>query len=651
MPSALASATWWRSSSKFTASFWPIPSDCKRRAILLSRLPSCLDLLVEHGGTGPQDLLVAAQYQGQIALAVLPTAHRKVALPGTSEGADLVLLLADGADLRAWQRYLQPYGVGPALAEKPSASEASRPRRPREELRDSPSRQQRRRQEGERDDERGDERGRDAAHRDDDPQPDDETGVLARLRRWFRSEDEDEDEREDEREEPDASHSAPPPASGGTNSGASSQGYRSRSGASSRRGGPTPPPSPQVSFVDQRSWFRGERSLGTQLSSNAGWLADRMQVADFGLAHAPAQLPLPHRYAPVAIFADFDRKRQRWAPLAADPQWRTGGARAGRLHLRGKLPSPEAVIPMPLYGRYVGHSSSSDVRIVEGRDATVLLSTGDPTLSLTIDLDSAPNFTNATPARASKAMLAPSVADRELPEEALDLIASLEREPSALAIAGSVCAFVKKRYAYDPSYLEDPQVAAWLQERSAGRSNTHIAALHAGADARHLGRGVCYELNALVCELLRRAGVPAAVATGWTFDRGHVDEPDHLWAMALLQTGDGPRWLPVDASTTTRGRPLHAAHRPPGPWRADKAKARGVEPPEWDVQAVEHIQRDTLPISDLLRVARYLERTTGRHLGTRGEILAACRELLSDPKRAKRLADLLGEGDSDPSAT
>ncbi len=234
-----------------------------------------------------------------------------------------------------------------------------------------------------------------------------------------------------------------------------------------------------------------------------------------------------------------------------------------------------------------------------------------------------------------------SIADRELPEEALDLVESLSREDSALEIAGVIRSFVRKRYVYDPSYLEDPQMAAWLQERSAGRSNVHIAALHAGGDAKHLGRGVCYELNTLVCELLRRAGVQAAVATGWTFDRGYIDEPDHLWAMALTQTREGARWLPVDASTTQNGRPLHAAHRPPGPWRADKRKARAPQDPKWDTIEYEHRSVEALPLGDLLRVARYLENSTGRHLGTRGEILAACREILSTPERRAALADFL----------
>ena len=64
---------------------------------------------------------------------------------------------------------------------------------------------------------------------------------------------------------------------------------------------------------------------------------------------------------------------------------------------------------------------------------------------------------------------------------------------------------------------------------------------HQPQHAHHLGRGVCYELNVLHCELLRRVGVPAAVAVGWTLGDGALLEPDHLWAMALLPSPDGPR--------------------------------------------------------------------------------------------------------------
>ncbi len=220
------------------------------------------------------------------------------------------------------------------------------------------------------------------------------------------------------------------------------------------------------------------------------------------------------------------------------------------------------------------------------------------------------------------------------------------RAGAAFERAVDIREFVRSRYAYDPTYLEDPGIAAWLRQRARGRSNEHIAALHAGGDAEHLGRGVCYELNMLACELLRRAGIPAAIATGWTFDRGFVDEPDHLFAMALLQTADGPRWLPLDASTTQTGRPLHAGHRPPGPWRpADRGAAPPPAPSSTTTGRAGTTRQPRVPIGELVRVARYIEDATGRHLGSREELDRACRELLRDPERSAELAALLERTD------
>jgi transglutaminase-like putative cysteine protease len=157
---------------------------------------------------------------------------------------------------------------------------------------------------------------------------------------------------------------------------------------------------------------------------------------------------------------------------------------------------------------------------------------------------------------------------------------------------------------------------------------------------------VCYELNTLACELLRRAGIPAAVAVGWTFDRGQLDEPDHLWAVALLPTPEGPRWMPVDASTTRAGTPLHAGRRPPGPWRARPPRRQAPPPrtPAWMQAPARQWERgDAVPLADLVRVARYLEALAGRGPDSAGsadsadELRRRCRELLRDPERAAAL--------------
>jgi len=599
------------------------PEALQNDTATLEMLPRCLDALIELGARGPKQLPVAAMRKGEHVLVVLPVPGRIVGLPQQIDDADLVLRLADGADMYAWTRYLRPYGVGPAIEEEPTAP-APRTPAPRTPAPPTPAPPT----------ELHEERRPQRTYDDEEEEPEG-PGVISRLRSWFRGNDDDDDQSSQTAE-----------AAWGDASSTRHQPGREQDSEASGQGSSDSEP-PPFRPVDQRAWFRGERKLSSQLTSNPSWLADRTRVAEFGLAHSPHQLPVPHRYAPNAIFASFDKRRQQWKPLRCDPKWRQGGGPAGRLHMRGKLPSPEARVPMPLYGRFVESRSSGEARVVEGPNAIALLSKSDPTITITIDLDASPNFSESTKGGSDKELCAHSVSDRELPEEVLDLVESLQREDSALQVAGVIRSFVRKRYAYDPTYLEDPQMAAWLQERSAGRSNIHIAALHAGGDAKFLGRGVCYELNALVCEMLRRAGVQAGVATGWTFDRGYIDEPDHLWAMALVQTSAGPRWLPVDASTTQNGRPLHAAHRPPGPWRADKRKARPLQEPKWDTTELDTPSVESLPLGDLLRVARYLEGATGRHLGSRGEILAACREVLSDESRREALTDLLGSAPID----
>ena len=358
-------------------------------------------------------------------------------------------------------------------------------------------------------------------------------------------------------------------------------------------------------------------------------------------------LPLPYRYGPLAVFGAFDRARQSWRRLPQESDWRTGGGVAGRVQLRGRLPAGEAIIPLPLYGRVVDHDQGETTRLVDSPDGTVAISRSDVVITIAVELHEAPDFTEARAAAGvPKELCAPTVSEQELPVEVLDLLASLTGETNALVVAETVRSFVRERYVYDPTYLENPEVAAWLRQRTSKRSNIHVAALHAGRDTDHLGRGVCYELNALVCELMRRSEIPCAVAKGWTFDRGYIDEPDHLWAMALIDAGEGPRWLPLDASTTRTGRPLHAANRPPGPWTARARHAKPPREPEWAKREPDRRRAKSMPISDLLRVARYIEQMTDTHLGTRTELLAACRALLSDPEAAGMLARILAGADS-----
>lgn len=401
---------------------------------------------------------------------------------------------------------------------------------------------------------------------------------------------------------------------------------------------------------DHSQWFRPRQHMGPQLGDNSQWADDRQNMPVFGLAFAPRRLPAPHLYAAQSILDHFDVGGQRWTATALPTDWAQAVAPGGfKVRMRGRLPAGEVLLPVPAYGRVIDLSARPDGRLIASRGrGTIFYAERDADVEYTVALDEPPDFGGAevSPERILAALgrarhlAAPTVPDRELPDEVHDFVDSiLETWSDALGRVLAVREFIRTRYYYDPAYIENPVVGRWLSQVSRGRGNAHIAAMHAGRDADYLGRGVCYELNSLACELIRRVGIPAAVATGWTLDRGQIDEPDHLWAVALMPTEDGMRWLPIDASTTRDGQPLHSGRRPPGPWRARQPRQRQSPPtaPSWSQTPTRTHERDTsMPISDLMRVLRHLESVAGEAPSSTGELRKRCRELLGDPAAARQ---------------
>ncbi|MEM9488614.1 MAG: hypothetical protein AAGC55_05690, partial [Myxococcota bacterium] len=84
----------------------------------------------------------------------------------------------------------------------------------------------------------------------------------------------------------------------------------------------------------------------------------------------------------------------------------------------------------------------------------------------------------------------------------------------------------------------------------------------------------------------------------------------------------------------------------PGPWRvrAQRQQAPPPQAPSWARDtARRHEERGPAPpVSDLLRVIRYLEVLTGRDSAS-GDVRTRCRELLGDPERAAALLRLLSD--------
>jgi hypothetical protein len=371
------------------------------------------------------------------------------------------------------------------------------------------------------------------------------------------------------------------------------------------------PPEPQRGARDHREWFRPVFRVAPQLDAAPQWLADRPKIPLFGFAFAPEALPAPYLYGPLFIGDRFDPSTQQWLQTRVLAEWQAPGPGEGAtIALRGRVPSGEVVLPLPLYARLL-EVDAGDARLSYTREGRPLLRVpSDREIEYTAVRAPVPDFRGEIAERSPpRALLEPTVPNKELPVEVHRFLERQDPSVPALDRALAVQDFVRERYRYDGAGLEDPDFARWLRSVTVGRRHRQIAMLHARRDGRHLGAGVCFELGALATELLRRSGVPAAVCTGWTFDRGTVSEPDHLWSLALLPTRLGLRWLPIDASTTRQGRPLHSGPRPPGPWRAPPPPARPG--PQWDEQ----------------------------------EILRRCQAMLSDPDKTERLLGLLREED------
>jgi Transglutaminase-like superfamily len=303
--------------------------------------------------------------------------------------------------------------------------------------------------------------------------------------------------------------------------------------------------------------FRPQHEIGTQLEGGEGWVEARAKRPAFGFRFTPESLPSPWLYAPKIVATEFDQRSQSWQPSPLERPESRGNA--GTVRLLGSLPAGDSVMPIPLYGRLTGFTPAEASCFPTAVGSMVRLDHG-AAVTMDVVLGVAPD---ASAARVSSVDATRSfVPDGELPEEVLAFVEDLE-PASPLATAKTIRDFVRRRYRYDPTYLEDASVGRWLARVARGRAHAHVAALHAGADGEYLGAGVCHELNSVTCELLRRASIPAGIATGWVFTGGGLSEPDHLWVNVFLEGPRGePIWVPIDASTTARGRPLRVARRP-----------------------------------------------------------------------------------------
>ncbi len=292
-----------------------------------------------------------------------------------------------------------------------------------------------------------------------------------------------------------------------------------------------------------------------------------------GMLHQPRVLPAPHRYVVHTLASVFDPSTQRWSPgpLPRLTALFDGEPSGHSVAFAGSLAPGRSVLPVPLFGDItrleVIDADPSSVRprgrLVAGSAVVDVEGSTPVQIRYEVSLRRPPTLTEDD-------STAWEVGPPTLPREALPrpvrtwVERNLSAERGVWEQARRVEAFVQRHYTYDLDFRERPAVQRAARELVPGAGCHHLALLHASAEGSVLGRGVCYELNVLVVELLRHLGIPSLVATGWMLDEGFAARPDHLFALALVPTAAGPCLMPLDASTGPGGhvRPLAGAHPP-----------------------------------------------------------------------------------------
>lgn len=194
-----------------------------------------------------------------------------------------------------------------------------------------------------------------------------------------------------------------------------------------------------------------------------------------------------------------------------------------------------------------------------------------------------------------KSLLQPSVPLNQLHPEVQDWLVELKKVASPWHRSLRAQNFVQRRYVYDDDFTSIPAVKKRRSTLKKDIGNHYIELLHASGNEHHLGRGICYELNTLLVELLRHLEVPTMAATGWVFKGGWVDRPNHLFAMSLLPAQEGACLVPMDSSTGVSGPRVAFASAPAKYRPASKAgrktdfvkTLKGI----WDIPTVHNIPR------------------------------------------------------------
>lgn len=302
---------------------------------------------------------------------------------------------------------------------------------------------------------------------------------------------------------------------------------------------------------------------------------------------------------------NFDARRQVYLPGAVP--WPDTFVASGRtVDFSGRLPIPDGVVPKPLGSRFTrlpavplqGPGSYGEYR-----------STGaDTELSYSVELSKRPDHRVEARLRSVDPQLVrPTAPDSALPKMVHDWI-SWARAADLLPwqLAERARDFVIAHYLYDLKFLDDPEMRAYAQQPAGTGENRALSLLHQGRSGRYLGRGVCFELSALLLEMLRRAGIPSVLGSVWALDLGLIHRPDHALVMVYLASDRGPCWAPVDPSQNRL-----ESHKQEEATRADLLQAAvdlvfgpAFEPPS---EGVERERVQELALIERLGNARRLE--------------------------------------------
>ena len=308
----------------------------------------------------------------------------------------------------------------------------------------------------------------------------------------------------------------------------------------------------------------------TGLESGGGGFDDANDNAPAGFFYDPCPLPVPYHYGIQTYGTIFNHINQEWTddglPNLSHLDQLSPSAHVVRFS--GLLSPGKSQLPVPMYGRMRGKLRALDgkedrlgpVKMRPDRGYEISVRGGSPVeIEYEIQLQTVPDLDEGSMGnqRLAPELSRPTMSMENLPDEVQSWIQNqrfnnLNDSEQALAVAK----FVQSRYCYDKFFNDTPQAKRCRSRLEPGRGNHHLEILHACADNRYLGRGVCFELNSMVVEILRHLGLPSAVATGWQFEKKNVTDPDHLFAVAFVKSPYGICPLPLEAATGEGGREM-----------------------------------------------------------------------------------------------